>query len=272
MEVVSLRGLGRIKFTKEEIKQAVIDTIKENQFQEAYIRPVVFRGYNVLGVDPTKCPVNVVIAAWEWSPLLGDSAVINGINAKISSWSGLAPNTMPALSKAGGNYLSSQLIRMEALANGYDEGLALNSQGLLSEGSGENIFLIKDKVIYTPSIASSALSGITRDTVIKICKLKGYEIVENSIPRELLYIADEVFIVGTAAEITPLKTIDKISIGDGNFRITREIQSMYTKRLSGKRNILWDTISVPRKFGCRKTAVDKSQPDEKREVAGNELV
>ncbi|MCY6355333.1 branched-chain amino acid transaminase [Clostridium sp. ZS2-4] len=217
----------QIPFTKEEIKQSIIDTVRENNLEEAYIRPIVYRGYNVLGVDPTNCPVNVTIAAWEWKSFLGESAIKNGIDAKISSWARMAPNTIPALAKAGGNYLSSQLIRMEAMMNGYEEGLALNTQGELSEGSGENIFVIKDNIVYTPTIASSALFGITRDTVIKICKVKGYYIIEQSIPRELLYIADEVFIVGTAAEITPLKSIDRISIGNGSFKITSEIQNMY---------------------------------------------
>jgi len=227
----------QIPFTKREIKEAILNTLRENKLKEAYIRPVVYRGYNVLGVDPSNCPINVIIAAWEWTPLFNEVEMKNGIDAKVSSWARLAPNTMPALAKAGGNYLSSQLIRMEALMNGYDEGIALNSQGFLGEGSGENIFLIKGNVIHTPSMSSSVLSGITRDTVIRICEKTGYKVIEQNIPRELLYIADEVFIVGTAAEITPVKTIDKISIGDGNFKITNEIQNMYYNIVKDKLQI-----------------------------------
>lgn len=226
-----------VPFSKEEVKEAIFQVMKANELKSAYIRPLVYRGYNKLGVNPTTCPVEVMVAAWFWGAYLGEEAINSGINAMTSSWRRLAPNTMPTLAKAGGNYLGSQLIKMEALENGYDEGIALDYNGLVSEGSGENLFLIKDKVIYTPTLASSALLGITRDTVIKIAKELNYELREESIPRELLYIADEVFLTGTAAEVTPVASIDKIQIGNGDKPITKEIQQYYFDVVKGLRTL-----------------------------------
>ncbi|TDT72300.1 branched-chain amino acid aminotransferase [Hypnocyclicus thermotrophus] len=223
-----------VPYSKEEVKQAIIDTIKANNLKAGYIRPLIYRGYNVLGVNPVKCPVEVMIAVWPWGAYLGEEALRNGIKAQISSWRRLAPNTMPTMAKAGGNYLSSQLIKMEALENGYDEGIALDYSGNVSEGSGENLFAILDDVIYTPPIGSSALVGITRDTIIKIAKNLGYEIKEQVIPREFLYIADEVFLTGTAAEVTPVDTIDNIKIGKGKKTITHKIQDEYFKLVKGE--------------------------------------
>jgi branched-chain amino acid aminotransferase len=225
-----------VPYTKEEMKKAIFEVMKANELKSAYIRPLVYRGYNKLGVNPTTCPVDVMVAAWFWGAYLGEEAISNGINAMTSSWRRLAPDTMPSLAKAGGNYLSSQLIKMEALENGYDEGIALDYSGLVSEGSGENLFLVKDKVIYTPTLASSALLGITRDTIIAIAKDLGYEVKEQSIPREFLYIADEVFLTGTAAEVTPVASIDKIKIGENSDKpITKEIQAYYFDVVKGKR-------------------------------------
>lgn len=225
-----------VPYTKEEIKEAIFEVMKANELKSAYIRPLIYRGYNKLGVNPTTCPVDVMVAAWFWGAYLGEDAISNGINAMTSSWRRLAPDTMPSLAKAGGNYLSSQLIKMEALENGYDEGIALDYSGLVSEGSGENLFLVKDKVIYTPTLASSALLGITRDTIIAIAKDLGYEVKEQSIPREFLYIADEVFLTGTAAEVTPVASIDKIQIGETSDKpITKEIQAYYFDVVQGKR-------------------------------------
>ena len=227
-----------VPYSKEEVKEAIFEVMKANELKSAYIRPLVYRGYNKLGVNPTTCPVDVMVAAWFWGAYLGEEAISNGINAMTSSWRRLAPDTMPSLAKAGGNYLSSQLIKMEALENGYDEGIALDYSGLVSEGSGENLFLVKDKVIYTPTLASSALLGITRDTIIAIAKDLGYEIKEQSIPREFLYIADEVFLTGTAAEVTPVASIDKIKIGENADKpVTKEIQAYYFDVVKGKRTL-----------------------------------
>lgn len=226
-----------VPFTKEEVKQAIFDVMKANNLKSAYIRPLIYRGYNKLGVNPSTCPVEVMVAAWDWGAYLGDDAINNGIKAMTSSWRRLAPNTMPTLAKAGGNYLSSQLIKMEALENGYDEGIALDYSGLVSEGSGENLFLVQDSIIYTPTLASSALLGITRNTIIDIAKDLGYKVVEQSIPRELLYIADEVFLTGTAAEVTPVASIDKITIGNGDKTVTKKIQQYYFDVVKGKKTL-----------------------------------
>lgn len=223
-----------VPYTEEEVKQAIIDTIKANDLKAGYIRPLIYRGYKALGVNPLTCPVEVMIAVWPWGAYLGEEALKNGIKAQMSSWTRLAPNTMPTMAKAGGNYLSSQLIKMEALANGYDEGIALDANGFLSEGSGENLFVIRDGVIYTPPMAASALVGITRDSIIKIAKKLGYEVREQGIPKEMLYVADEVFLTGTAAEVTPVASVDQIQVGNGDKTITHAIQEEYFNVVKGK--------------------------------------
>ncbi len=233
-----------VPFSKEEVKEAIFDVIKANELKSAYIRPLIYRGYGKLGVNPTMSPVEVVVAAWFWGAYLGEEAINNGINAMTSSWRRLAPNTMPTLAKAGGNYLSSQLIKMEALENGYDEGIALDYSGVVSEGSGENLFLIKDRVIYTPTLASSALLGITRNTILEIAKELGFEIKEQAIPREMLYIADEIFLTGTAAEVTPVASIDKIKIGNGEKPMTKAIQSFYFDLVKGKKTIKKEWLTI----------------------------
>ena len=187
-----------IPYTKEEMKKAIFDTIKINGIKSAYIRPLIYRGYDSLGVDPSSCPVETMIAAWEWGAYLGEEALTKGVDVCVSSWRRLAPNTMPTAAKAGGNYLSSQLIKMEALENGYDEGIALDYSGNVSEGSGENLFVVSNGKIYSPQSGSSALIGITRDSVITIARDLGYEVVEETISRESLYTADELFFSGTA--------------------------------------------------------------------------
>lgn len=226
----------RIPYTKEEIFAACLEVIRANNMKSAYLRPIVFRGYGkTLGVDPKDCPIEVAIAALDWGKYLGDEAINVGVDVRVSSWFRMAPNTSPALAKAGCNYMNSQLIRLEANADGYVEGIALNSFGYVSEGSGENIFLIRDGKIYTPPLAASILAGITRDSVIKIAQDMGFEVIEQSIPREMLYIADEVFFTGSAAEVSPIKSIDRIAIGDGKRGpITEKIQQRFFKILSGE--------------------------------------
>jgi branched-chain amino acid aminotransferase len=193
-----------------------------------YIRPIVYRGYGDVGVNPLGCPIDVAIAVWEWGAYLGTSALEDGIDVCISSWRRPAPDTFPAMAKSGGNYLNSQLIKLEAIANGYTEGVALDVNGTISEGSGENIFVIRDKIIYTTPMSSAILQGVTRSSVITLAKELGYTVFEMEIPREMLYVADEVFFSGTAAEVTPIRSIDKLKIGEGKAgSITKRLQSEF---------------------------------------------
>ena len=217
-----------IPYAKEELCAATLETIRVNKLQECYIRPVVFRGYGSRGVNPLGCPVDTVIAVWEWGQYLGPEALEKGVSVCTASWSRVAPNTLPFLAKAGGNYLNSQLVKMEAKINGYDEGIVLGTDGMVSEGSGENIFAIKNEVIYTPSSHFSILPGITRHTVITLAEELGMRVERRAIPREFLYIADEVFFTGTAAEITPVRAIDQIPIGSGHCGpVTRRLQDAF---------------------------------------------
>ena len=224
-----------IPYTREQVNEAILDTIRANSLDACYIRPVVFRGYGSLGVDPTTCPIDTVIAVWEWGQYLGAEALEQGVRVCTSSWNRVAPNTVPFLAKAGGNYLNSQLVRMEANMNGFDEGIVLDSSGLVSEGSGENLFVIRDGTIYTPASHHSILPGITRHAAITLAKDLGYVVEERGIPREFLYISDEVFFTGTAVEVTPIQSIDHIQIGDGRRGpITEQIQRRYFEMNNAK--------------------------------------
>ena len=223
-----------IQYRIEEINEASREILRRNGFKEAYLRPIVYRGYYSLGIDPTNCPVEVAILSWKWGAYLGPEALENGVDVKVSSWNRLALNTMPSMAKSGANYMNSQLIKMEALTDGYIEGIALNYNGTLSEGSGENLFLVMKGRIYTPPLFDSVLPGITRDSVIQIAQDLGYDVVEQSMPREMLTIADEVFFTGTAAEITPIRSVDRIQVGQGSRGpITKEIQDRFFGILSG---------------------------------------
>ncbi len=225
-----------IPYSQEEFNLAIIKTIKENGLDSCYIRPIVYRGYGTLGVDPFPNPVDCAILVWEWGTYLGEEALENGVDVKISTWQRMAPNTLPALSKSGANYMNSQLIKMEALMEGYVEGIALNTSGSVSEGSGENIFIVKNGIIYTPPLSSSILLGITRDSVIKLAQDEGLSVVEEVIPREMLYIADEVLFTGSAAEITPIRSIDKITIGNGKRGpIAKILQDAFFSYIKGER-------------------------------------
>lgn len=225
-----------IPFSADELSQAMIEVVSVNKLKSCYLRPLVIRGYGNIGVMPTKDnPIETYIAAWEWGKYLGEDGLENGVDVCISSWARMAPNTLPALSKAGGNYMNSQLIRMEAEANGYSEGIALDASGYVSEGSGENIFVVRDGKILTPPLGASVLPGITRDTVVTLARSLGIEIVEGLIPREMLYIADEVFFSGTAAEITPIRSVDRIKIGKGKRGpVTEKIQKEFFGIVEGK--------------------------------------
>lgn len=219
-----------IPYTPEQINAAILETIRVNKLEACYIRPIVFRGYETLGVDPLGCPVDVVIAVWEWGEYLGEAALKNGVSVCTSSWNRPAPNTLPFLAKAGGNYLNSQLVRMEANLNGYDEGIVLGTDGLVSEGSGENLFAIKNGSIVTPGSHYAILPGITRHTAITLIRDLGMRVEQRGIPREFLYVADEVFFTGTAAEITPIRAIDQVQIGAGKRGpITGQIQDAFFK-------------------------------------------
>ncbi len=233
-----------IPFSTEDICKAVLDTIKTNNLEECYIRPVVFRGYGELGVNPLKNPLEVVIAAWEWGSYLGQEALELGVDVGVSTWRRMAPDTLPNMAKAGANYMNSQLVKMEALENGYDEGIMLDYQGMVSEGSGENIFIIKDGIIYTPSMSSSLLKGITRDSIIKLGKSMDLDVREEQIPREMLYLADEIFFTGTAAEVTPIRSVDKITIGNGKRGpITEKLQKSFFEILKGEVNDEFDWLT-----------------------------
>ena len=203
------------KWSQPELERAVIDTVRVNGFKSCYIRPLIWRGYDSLTLNPMPCPVEAAVIVWEWSQMMGAEALEKGINVGVSSWTRLAPNTLPALAKGTANYANSALIKMQAALDGYDDAVALDESGLLSEGSGQNLFLVRDGVIYTPSLASSVLQGITRESVLTIARDLGYEVREVSIPREFIYLADEAFFCGTAVEVTPIRTFDKITVGGG---------------------------------------------------------
>ena len=204
-----------VPYSPAQMDQAILETISANQLDACYIRPIIYRGYGQLGVNPFPCPVDVAVMVWDWGRYLGVEALENGVDVRVSSWARIAPNTLPAMAKSAANYMNSQLIKMEAITDGYAEGIALDVEGYVSEGSGENLFLVKDDTLITPPLVSSVLPGITRDTVIALARRQGIPVVEQTMPREMLYIADELFMTGTAAEITPVRSVDKIAIGRG---------------------------------------------------------
>jgi branched-chain amino acid aminotransferase len=243
-----------IPYTPEQISAACKEVIVSNGLNNgAYLRPFAFRGYGEIGVAPKiSPPVETVVAAFEWGAYLGAEGLENGIDVCVSSWQRLAPNTIPAMGKAAGNYLSSQLISMEAKRLGFAEGIGLGVDGSVSEGAGENLFLIRDGVIYTPALANSILQGITRDTVVTLAKEHGFEVREHAIPRELLYLADEIFLTGTAAEITPVRSVDRITIGAGKRGpITEALQAAFFGLFTGK---------TPDKWGWLERCDTQSQP------------
>ena len=231
-----------IPYSPAEISAACKEIVTANALvRGAYLRPFAFRGYGEIGVAPKNPPpVETVVAGFEWGAYLGAEGLENGIDVCVSSWQRLAPNTIPALGKAAGNYLSSQLISMEAKRLGFAEGIGLGVDGNVSEGAGENLFLVRDGVIYTPGVASSILQGITRDSVIKLALAHGFEVREQSLPRELLYLADEIFLTGTAAEITPVRSVDRIEVGAGKRGpVTAALQSAFFGLFNGKTPDTW---------------------------------
>jgi len=247
-KIYRMEDLG---FTAGQLADAMIELVRVNRLKECYLRPIILRGYGEMGVHPGRNPIEVFIACWEWGKYLGEEALAEGVDVCVSSWARMAPNTFPALSKAGGHYLNSQLIRMEAQVNGYSEGIGLDAAGYVSEGSGENIFVIRDGRIQTPPLGASILPGITRDSVMRLIQDLGIPIVETLVPREMLYIADEIFFTGTAAEITPVRSVDRIVVGRGRRGpITEELQKAFFGILEG---------SAPDRYGWL-TLVNAPQP------------
>lgn len=225
-----------IPYSPEEIARAILETIRANNLQDCYIRPLVFRGVGTLSLDARGCPTEVVIAAVELGKYLGEEGLRQGIDVVVSSWQRMAPNTFPAMAKIGGQYINSQLIAMEAHDRGAAEGLALNVEGYVSEGSGENIFLVWNGALYTPPLSASILAGITRGFVIQLAHDLGYEVREEPIAREMLYLADEIFLTGTAAEITPVRSVDGIPVGDGKRGpVTARLQEEFFGIVTGQK-------------------------------------
>ncbi|MFO7742811.1 MAG: branched-chain amino acid transaminase [Anaerolineae bacterium] len=224
-----------IPYTEEEVRQAILDTVRANGHDACYIRPLVHRGVGTLGIDPRPCPVEVAVLTIEWGRYLGADAIEQGVDVGISSWRRMAPGTFPAAAKIGGQYINSQLIAMEAVENGYAEGVALDANGFVSEGSGMNLFIVHNGDLVTPPLASSVLEGITRRCVAQLSRDLGHSVREELIPREILYMADEIFFTGTAVEITPVRSVDGIPVGTGGRGpVTRRLQEEFFGITSGE--------------------------------------
>jgi branched-chain amino acid aminotransferase len=237
-----------LNWSAQELTAACCAVVEANGFSECYLRPLVFRGYGSFGISPLASPVEVYIPSWRWETYLGREALEQGVDACVSSWSRITPNSLPPTAKAAANYLNSQLIALEAHSNGFAEGIALDQQGMVSEGSAQNIFLVRRGEIFTPPPASSVLPGITRDSVMQIAQELGYRVREQTIPRAALYLADEIFFTGTAAEITPVRSVDRIPIGKGERGpLTTEIQSQYFAITGGRQDAPgdWLTFTKP---------------------------
>ena len=225
--------MENLDFDQETIVTALGDLVHVNDMSACYLRPILFRGYGDVGVLSTNNPIEIFIVCWEWGKYLGPEAIEKGVDVCVSSWTRLAPNTLPAMAKVAANYMNSQLIKMEAATNGYSEGIALDASGYVSEGSGENIFLVRDGKVFTPPLGTSVLPGVTRATAIQLAEDCGFDLLEQPIPREWLYIADELFFTGTAAEITPIRSVDRIKIGVGKRGpITKRLQDEFSAILN----------------------------------------
>lgn len=217
------------------IHEACLEIVARNNVRECYIRPMVVRGYGSAGLSPVGSTLDIYIACWPWGTYLGEGALENGVDVKVSSWQRQEPNTYPAGAKAAGNYLNSQLGRLEALEDGYADAIALGPGGLVSEGTGQNVFLVRDGVLTTPALDGTNLNGITRDSIIQIARDLGMEVREGAVPREALYLADELFFTGTASEVTPIRSVDRITIGEGRMGpVTRQLQQRYLDIARGR--------------------------------------
>ena len=223
------------RFSAEQISRVCVEIIAKNGLRAAYLRPIIYRGYENLGVNPIGNPIDIAVAAYPWGMYLGPDSQEKGVAVCISSWRRAAPDTFPSMAKAGGHYMNSQLMKTEAITNGYTEAIALDAHGWLSEGSGENLFVAWKGELYTSPLAASILGGITRDTVITLAKSLGYTVREEFMPRELLYCADEAFFSGTAVEITPITSVDRVAVGDGQRGpMTQAIQKAFFETVHGK--------------------------------------
>ncbi len=227
-------------WTRDQLSDAAVELVRRSGMDQCYLRPIIFRSLDeenpAFGVNPFPNPLACYIGAWDWGKYLGDEALEQGVDVCVSTWNRLTPNSMPAMAKAGANYMNSQLIKMEAILNGFAEGIALDDRGYVSEGSGENIFLVYEGKLVTPPLSSSILPGITRDSVIEICRGLGIPVIEGGVQRAALYVADEVFFTGTAAEVTPIRSVDRITVGNGRRgEITGQIQKLYLEITSGER-------------------------------------
>ena len=261
----------------EELSEASVELVARSGLQQCYIRPIMFRSLDeehpAFGVNPFPNPMACYIGAWDWGKYLGDEAIERGVDVCVSSWNRLTPNSMPAMAKAGANYMNSQLIKMEALTNGYAEGIALDDRGYVSEGSGENIFLVHEGKVVTPPLASSILPGITRDSVIEICRALEIPLVESGIQRAALYVADELFFTGTAAEVTPIRSVDRIPVGEGRRGpVTERIQKVFFEITSGEREAPGDWltfVSERRGTEAEGNGYDSAQAREVSKAASN---
>lgn len=223
-----------VDYTREELIAAMVEVVTHNGVSPCYIRPIVLRGYGEAGVNPLNSPTEVYVINYPWGKYLGVEG--EGVDVCVSSWTRLAPNTLPAMAKSGANYMNSQLIKMEAVINGYVEGIALDANGYVSEGSGENLFVVRNGVLQTAPLGNSVLPGITRDSVLQLARELGIPVLEAGIPREMLYIADEVFFTGTAAEVTPIRSVDKISVGEGaTGPVTKAVQKEFYAIVRGQK-------------------------------------
>ncbi len=223
-----------LQYGVDDLIAASFELFRRNGMREGYLRPLVIRGAGALGLNPAASPVETYLMGWPWGQYLGSTALEEGVDACVSTWFRPAPNTFPALAKAGGNYLNSQLMKMEAVRNGYAEGIAVGPGGLVSEGSGQNIFLVKEGRVLTPALDGTMLDGITRNTVVALCRDLDIPVSETRMPREMLYTADEAFFTGTAAELTPIRSVDRIPVGEGVGPITRALQTAYMDLVRGR--------------------------------------
>jgi len=225
-----------LDYSIDDLVAACCELVERNELDSCYLRPMIVRGYGAAGMVPFASPVNVYLPCWPWGAYLGEGALENGVDACVASWNRVAPNTIPAMAKIAGNYLGGQLIKMEALAKGFTEAIALGTDGMLSEGSGQNLFLVRKGTVYTPPIDGTLLPGITRETVLSLAADAGISIREEPLPREMLYVADEVFLSGTASEITPIRSVDKITVGQGKpGPVTKELQRLFLSTVRGER-------------------------------------
>ena len=224
-----------LPWSQEQLNEAILETIQVNRLKSCYIRPIAYRGFGQLGVNPLDCPVEVAILVWEWGKYLGAEALEQGVDVCVSSWNRLAPNTLPAMAKSAANYMNSQLIKVDAVKGGFVEGIALDTQGFVSEGSGENLFVVSKGRLITPPLVSSVLPGITRDTVINLAHRLDIPVEEKALPREMLYLADELFFTGTAAEVTPIRSVDRRTIGAGKRGpVTESLQKAFFDVIEGR--------------------------------------